>query len=134
MTNQPKENSDQKADETIAERVLNFMRGEYIRDGYLYSACAAPDYIACKLRADYQETVAAIEELIAKGKLQKRNCAALNYELTPRERHTLIEEHNLAKVWEQGEGRWFRPNDKEYGEISNVRRRILGEELLKDAA
>lgn len=104
----------------LADRVLEFLQKYYVASGYVYSGSMPPSSIARPLSVDSAEVETALDELVARGLVQLRDCTAYTFELTAPERVRLIESNDLSIVWEREHPHWF-PN-KPYGEVESARR------------
>ena len=112
--------SDQEQELTkIEQDVLELMKTEYVEHGWAHSGCVRPDWSAllnCNTEGD--AVWRAVDHLIQLGYVQRRNCQALAYELTPAQRWQLIEGYDLNDYWQMaGQG----PGGDEYYEITHVR-------------
>lgn len=82
-----------------AQKLLDFLRAEYIEDGYMYSG--SWPYTSLKERGFLMEDIA---ELQAAGLVQQRNCVDFAFELSPAERGELITKNSLCSVWYEKTG------------------------------
>ena len=77
-----------------SDELFAFLCNEYINNGYLYSGSWPSNSLREKgfTRED-------IEALLEKGRIQKRNCESLAYELTVPERNRLLSKNALCSRW-----------------------------------
>lgn len=103
----------------IENRVLSLLKERYVDDGWAFSGCApAEDPALARCAKDGADVRAAIDHLIQLGLVQKRDCQALAFELSPAQRLELIEGYDLSDYWQLS----GRPSvGDEYGEILHVR-------------
>ena len=98
----------------------------YLKNGYIHSGMI-PFNAAPVISFDYS----VYRELIDAGLLQKRDCNGYAFELTVPARKKLIDEYNLAEVWEADpHGRAFYPNRHD-GEVSKVNEKFAALENEK---
>ena len=103
-------------------RVMTLLKERYIEKGWALSGCVpAEDPALARCARDGKDVLAAINHLIELGYIQKRDCQALAYELTPAQRLETIEGYDLADYWQLvGQG----PGGDEYSEILHVRNEV----------
>ncbi|MCL4296210.1 MAG: hypothetical protein KJ077_10800 [Anaerolineae bacterium] len=106
----------------LAARLYEIMIARYIEHGYMYSGCLHPNggvlFQALKINPP-DRVYKLIEELLACGKVQVRQCQAYAIELPAAKRVELIQEHQLDRVWEEN-APYFYPNGSG-GEVTSVR-------------
>ena len=85
-----------------SQDLLQFMRKDYIEEGYMYSG--SWPYTSLKEQGFDKE---AIHELQKAGKIQRRNCDDYAFELSAAERGALITDHSLCSVWYEKVGEPF---------------------------
>lgn len=103
-----------------AAKVLDFMRTEYIRVGYMYSGSVSVQFLCARLGLSWDAVKAAVDLLLARRVIRIRKCLSRSLELSPAERVTIIEKHNLATDW-QNRAACFYPLDEQFGEIPRVK-------------
>lgn len=113
------------SDQKLTKResgLLTVFRERYVERGWAYSGCVpANDTVLHPYAGDGDELWAAIDHLIQLGFLQRRNCQALAFELSPAQRLELIEDGDLSDYWRlAGQG----PGADEYAEILHVRAEV----------
>lgn len=113
-------NGEEQKTQPLADRILDLLRGNYIISGYLYSGCMSPHLIARRLDETEEAVMPALLELNGRGLARQRECTAFMFQLSGAERVRLIREHNLGRVWEEGDGRVFYPNSQ-HGECTYAR-------------
>ena len=106
-----------------AGKILDFMRAEYIRVGYLYSGSVGIQFLSARLGLSWDAANTAVELLLARRIIRTRRCLSRSLELTPSERLSIIEKHDLATDW-QDRAACFYPLDDQVGEIPRVKREV----------
>ena len=95
------------------EQIIEIFEQEYIKWGYLYSGSTSGTIL------NSIQNRKLIWELVSEGKLQKRDCDGLAFELVIKRRKQLIKEYDLSNVWEKN-APYFYPNQEPYGEVWKV--------------
>ena len=104
-----------------ANKIVDFMRADYIRVGFLYSGSVGIQFLSAKLNLSCDAVNTAVDLLLAQRIIRIRKCLSRSLELSPWERVRIIEKHNLATDW-QNRGACFYPLDERFGEIPRVKR------------
>lgn len=99
------------------------MRAEYIRVGYLYSGSVGIQFLSARLGLSWDAVNTAVEFLLARRIIRIRTCLSRSLELSPSERLSIIDKHNLATDW-QNRAACFYPLDEQVGEIPRVKREV----------
>ena len=106
-----------------AGKILDLMRAEYIRVGYLYSGSVGIQFLSARLGLSWDAVNTAVEFLLARRIIRIRTCLSRSLELSPSERLSIIDKHNLATDW-QNRAACFYPLDEQVGEIPRVKREV----------
>ena len=90
--------SDRPADDQ--QKVLCFMEAEFISSGYMYNGCIeASAANSERVGMPWENFNRALFLLAQRGLINKRDCQADAFELSPARMTELIEKHNLLSVW-----------------------------------
>lgn len=109
-----------------SQELLLFLQKEYIDTGYLYSGSWPYNSLVEK---GYNQK--AIDELLDKGLIQKRNCEGFTYELSVSKRHQLLSVHSLSSRWLEEAGNGLLENIRaEVRDVSLVESCVHNKELF----
>lgn len=101
------------------EQIYQMFLDEYVEDGYIYSgSIPANHYAFYGNRANYER----LWELEKEGKIVRRECEAVAFQLPVEKRLELIREHNLDVEW-QKKAPFFYPNGPK-GEVTEVKKEV----------
>lgn len=107
---------------SVPALVIEIMSREYVDSGYMYSGGSHPSHIAHDCDVSVSAVLDALTALELQGKVERRSCASLSYQLAPALRWQLITDHDLSRVWEERAGFCY-PN-AEHGEVTSVCRAV----------
>ncbi|MBK4736055.1 hypothetical protein [Noviherbaspirillum pedocola] len=103
------------------DEIIRFAEQHYIEHGYLNQGFITPACVAREFQIRMAEAVTLFLALEADGLLKRRNCNMdWTFELPVARRRCLIDENDLAQLWDTNGGRCFYPSDPQYGEITKV--------------